>query len=75
MAKIQALGYAENSILMGQWQHKNLRYTNRHARRRYNQRRRKGTTPTQRYKRALAQSTRNARQSGLDAMKTYLQEE
>ena len=74
MAKIQSLGYAENSVLMGQWQHANLRQTNRHARRRYNIRKRKGTLPEQRFNRAFAQSTRNSRQSGIDAMKTYLQE-
>lgn len=74
MAKIQSLGYAENSVLMGQWQHKNLRYTNRHARRRYNQRKRKGTLPSQRFNKAFKQSAQNARQSGLDAMKKYVQE-
>lgn len=75
MAKIQALGYAENSVLMGQWQHGNLRQTNRHARRRYNQRKRKGTTPTQRFNKAFKESTQNSKQSGLDAMKQYLQEQ
>ena len=74
MAKIQSLGYAENSVLMGQWQHKNLRLTNRHARRRYNVRKRKGMLPEQRFNRAFAQSTRNSRQNGLVAMKQYVQE-
>ncbi len=74
MAKIQALGYAENSVLMGQWQHGNLRYTNRHARRRFNIRKRKGTTPSQRFNRAFVESTRNSKQSGLDSMKQWLKE-
>jgi len=74
MVKIQSLGYAENSILMGQWQHRNLRQTNRHARRRYNIRKRKGTLPEQRFNRAFALSTRNSRQFGLDAMKQYVKD-
>ena len=74
MCKIQALGYAENSVLMGQWQHANLRLTNRHARRRYNVRKRNGRLPEQRFNRAFAQSTRNSRQSGLDAMKQYVKD-
>jgi len=74
MTKIQALGYAENSVLMGHWQHKNLRQTNRHARRRFNIRKRKGTLPEQRFDKAFKTSTRNSKQSGLDAMKQYLQE-
>ena len=75
MAKIQALGYAENSVLMGSWQHGNLRQTNRHARRRYNIRKRKGTTPTQRFNKAFKESTQNSRQFGLDAMKQWLKEQ
>ena len=69
MTKIQALGYAENSVIMGQWQHKNLRQTNRHARRRFNVRKRNGRLPEQRFNRAFAQSTRDSRQAGLDALK------
>lgn len=70
--KILSLGYAENSVLMGQWQHKNLRYTNRHARRRYNQRKAQGNLPTQRYAQTLKVQGRVSNAKGLAAMKAYV---
>lgn len=67
-----SLGYAENSKLMGQWQHKNLRYTNRHARRRFNNRKAQGNLPSQRYAKALAAGTKVSNAKGLAAMKVYV---
>lgn len=67
-----SLGYAENSTLLGQWQHSNLRYTNRHARRRYNLRKAAGNLPSQRYEQALRKATIKANIKGLAAMKAYV---
>lgn len=72
MTKILSTGYAENSKLMGSWQHKNLRYTNRHARRRYNQRRKQGNLPSQIYARARENELREGNTKGLASMKAWL---
>ena len=70
--KTLSLGYAENSVLMGQWQHNNLRYTNRHARRRYNNRRAQGNLPTQRYAQIIKVQGKVSNAKGLVAMKAYV---